>query len=214
MGFDKSFFNELSTLRDAVISPISPEAYRPSVKELHIHDKVTSKFLMLTADFVKKLYQKSKQRYHFSFDFRVYPQHICNFTKAKAFRKQLNVGFTAGDNESEYAARIGLGFYLNMHENEQGVDEYLEFIKQVKTNPKHFDTTFSKIGSYGEPQHIFSPILNSTLVLADSPDYNDDWRFYGKLLNYNDNSDILSSVDKFVDEVISVFNYLRSSGYY
>ncbi len=203
MGFDINFFNELKTLTSAVIAPINPEAYRPSVPELYQHNRVSDKFFMTTAEFVKKLYQKSNHRYHFALGFRVYPQEIYNFSKGKAFRKQLNVGFSAGDNESQHCAKIGLGFSLNMNEKQKGIDEYLDFLQNVLRNQNKFNNTFSQLGSY-----------NSTLVLSDTPDFNDDWRFYGKSLCLNNYHNILSSVDSFVDEVIKVFDHIRANGYY
>ncbi len=215
MGFDINFFNELRTLTPAVIAPITPQAYRASVEELYQHQpsRVSIDFLMTTVEFVKKLYQKSNRRYRFTF-FRAYPQHICNFSKGKAFEKQLNVGFSAGNNENEHFARIGLGFSLNMSQKEQGIDDYNDFWQSVKLNPNKFNNTFSQLGSYGEPTNIFFPSLNSALVINDKPNCNDDWRFYGKLLCLNNNHNILSSVDNFVDEVIQVFNHIRNSGYY
>ena len=214
MGFDNNFFDELRTLNETVISPITPEAYRPSVRELHTHNRVSTKFLMTTTDFVKKLYQKSKHKYQFSFDFRVYPQHICNFSNKKSFRKQLNVGFSAGNVDIDDSVRIGLGFSINMNINQRGVDEYLDFLRNISRNPKKFDNTFSQLGNYAEPSNIFSPTLNSTMVLNDTPDYNDDWRFYGKLINFKKNRNIFSSVDTFADEVIKVFDHILTSGYY
>jgi len=214
MSFDINFFNELRMLTPAVIAPITPEAYRPSVEELYLHNRVSRNFLLTTVEFVKKLYQKSNHRYHFAFEFRVYPQHICNFSKRKAFRKQLNVGFWAGDDENNDCARIGLGFSLNMNEKQQGIDEYLNFLQDVRLNPNKFDNTFSRLGSYGEPTDIFSPNATSALVLSDSPDYNEDWRFYGKILCLNNFNDVFSSIDSFVDEVIRVFDHIRANGYY
>ncbi|MDM8555042.1 hypothetical protein QUF75_09965 [Desulfococcaceae bacterium HSG7] len=214
MSFDINFFNELSTLTPATIAPITPQAYRASVEELYLNSRVSRDFFMTTVEFVKKLYQKSNHRYHFAIGFRVYPEHICNFSKGKAFRKQFNVGFSAGNNESEHCARIGLGFSLNRSEKQAGIDDYLNFLQDVRLNPKKFDYTFSQWGNYGEPINIFSPTASSTLVLNDTPNYNDDWRFYGKLLCLKDNYAILSSVDNFVDEAIKVFNHIRNSGYY
>jgi len=59
LSFDINFFNELRTLTPAVIAPINPETYRPSVEELYLNNRVSRNFLMTTVEFVKKLYQKS-----------------------------------------------------------------------------------------------------------------------------------------------------------
>ncbi|MCP4757147.1 MAG: hypothetical protein GY866_40305 [Proteobacteria bacterium] len=214
MGFDIDFFKELQKLTATAIAPVRPQAYRPTVKELFEDDLVSKNFFDQTIELVKTLYHKSKKKYHFAFEFRVYPQHILDFTKGMAFRRQMNIGFTAGNNEGEHTARIGLGFLLNYNAKPKGIDEYLHFLDKVKKNPADFDTTFSKLGSYGEPESVFNPRLSASAVLKDSPDYNDDWRFYGKQLNLRDHADILTSIDSFVDEVIAVFEHIQHSGFY
>lgn len=183
MGFDINFFNELRTLTGAVLAPINPEKYRPSVPEIHKNGGLSSKFLITTCEFVRELYQQSRHREEFAIEFRANqdcPRHIYNYTKGRAFRKQLNVGFTAGENEKDDCVRIGLGFSLNQNEKLQGIDDYTDFILNVSANPTHFNNTFAILGNYGEPDHIFSPTLSAAKVLSDTPNFDDDWRFYGK----------------------------------
>jgi len=217
MSFDINFFNELRALTGAVLAPIRPDKFRPSVPEIHRNGGVSSNFLITTCDFVRELYQRSRHREQFAIEFRANqdsPRHIYNYTKGRAFRKQLNVGFSAGNNEKDDCVRIGLGFSLNQNQKLEGITDYSDFILRVTTNSTHFDTTFVALGSYGEPNHIFSPRLSSTIVLGDTPDFNDDWRFYGKLLYFHSNQSLISNMNSFVNEVINVFNHIRTAGFY
>lgn len=217
MSFDINFFNELRTLTGAVLAPIRPDRYRPSVPEIHMNGGVSNSFLITTCEFVRELYQTSRHREQFAIEFRANqesPRHIYNYTKGKAFRKQLNVGFSAGNNEDDDCVRIGLEFSLNQNRKAEGVADYNDFFISVSTNPSHFDTTFAALGSYGEPNHIFSPRLSSTIVLGDSPNFDEDWRFYGKLLYFRSNQSLISNMSSFVNEVINVFNHIRNTGYY
>ncbi len=215
MGFDIDFFKELQSLTEDVISSAKSGAYLPRVEELKSKNLVSGNFYEQTVNLVKTLHLKSKKRYLLDFEFQVYPQHIFSFTKGKATRKQLSIGFTAGINKRDFTARIGLGFFLNSQVNPKGVTEHIDFLTKVNQDTDHFDSVFSKIGSYGEPPEYFNPKLISSLVLQDRPHYdNNDWRFYGKLLNLHDDNDVLLSIDRFVDVAISVFDDIRKAGYY
>ena len=215
MGFDISFFKELQSISGSDALSERPEGYLPRVEELRSRKIVSDGFYEQTVDLVKKLYIKSKKRYQLDFAFRVHPRHIFSLSKGKTLRKQLNIAFTAGENETEFTARIGLGFSLNAYLNTKGVTEYVDFLTNVSDNPELFDTVFSKLGCYGEPTEYFNPKLTASLALLDKPDYDrSDWRFYGKLLNYHDHKDILSSTESFVEVAISVFDEIRKAGYY
>ena len=215
MGFDKEFFKELQSLTETVISSDKPGAYLPRVEELKSRDIVSENFYEQTVNLVKTLHLKSKKRYQLDFEFQVYPQHIFSFSKGKATRKQLSIGFTAGNNEREFTTRVGLGFFLNSQVNPKGVTEFIDFLFKVNQDTELFESTFAEFGSYGEPTDYFNPGLTSSLALLDNPTYNGtNWRFYGKLLNLQDDSDTLTSIDNFVDTVISVFDSIRKAGYY
>lgn len=217
MCFDTSFFNELRNLNGAALAPIIPNRYRPTVPEIYDHGDVSYGFLDTTVEFVKELNRRSRGRESFSFEFRAnqdVPRHIYNYTKGRAFRKQLNVAFSAGDDENGDCVRIGLGFSLNQYQKMEGIDDYGDFIMNVASNPSRFDSTFAALGSYGEPDHVFSPALSSAIVMGDNPDFRDDWRFYGKLLYFNENQSQISNMDAFVDEVIGVFKNIRAAGFY
>lgn len=215
VGFDTTFFDELRLLTAANIAPVSPQSYRPTVSELYQENRVSRQFLIETMDLIKTITTRNAA-YRFDPDFRVYPQHITNWSRKRAFRKQLNVGFYAGDNPDEDSVRIGLGFRLNYNEKSQGVDEYLEFLAKIQSDPIHFDNLLSGLGNYAEgltPQGNPAAPL-SAQILVDSSDYNDDWRFYGKVLYCSTGASILASLNLFVDEIISVFDQITRAGYY
>jgi hypothetical protein len=212
MGFDKEWFNELRQLSDQAIAVINPKSFRPTVDELVTHDLVSNNFLNSTLELVKGL---NKTKFPFSPLFRVYPGHICNFPRGKAFRKQWNIGFYAGDDPSQDCTRIGIGFSLNKEMSQQGIDEYVDFIEKIAEHPEKFDSTFHELGNYAEPHHLLTQQPLSSTIIADQPNFNDDWRFFGKILVYSSEHDrsILNSIDMFIDESAAVFDHINQSGF-
>jgi hypothetical protein len=156
-----------------------------------------------------------RTRYRFSPYFRVYERHICDFPKGKAFRKQWNIGFYAGLNPSEDCVRIGLGFSLNMPRNMDGIEEYVEFVNNVKSYTSHFDNVFNRLGGYAEPEPLMATKPLSSAILQDSPDYNDDWRFFGTCLIFSDPADakVIADTDKLVQRAVDVFEQINKSGF-
>lgn len=215
MGFDENFFDELRLLTAEAIAPVTPQKYRPTVSELYHENRVSRPFLMKTMDLIKELNMRNSG-YGFDPNFRVYPQHITNWSRKKAFRKQLNVGFCAGDNPKEDSARIGLGFSLSYNNKPRGVDDYLEFLENVRSQPTNFDNLLSELGNYceGLPPLASSHSMLSEQVLTDKPDYNDDWRFFGKILYRHTSANILSSLNLFVDEIVNVFDKITGAKFY
>lgn len=210
MGFDRHFFDELRTLSRAVVGQVDPENFRPTVTELYNASLVSHGFLNTLGDLVKGVY---KAGYKLSPSFRAYPQHICTFPDGKAFRKQINIGFYAGDDPAYDHVRIGLGFRLNQETSQKGIDEYVDFLGDIAERPVEFDATFSSLGGYAEPEHLLETHPLSKAVLTDKPDFADDWRFFGKCLTRTDDDAILSSIDSFVREAVSVFDVLTKSGF-
>lgn len=210
MPFDKHFFDELRTLTRPVVEQIDPEKFRPSVTELYNAGLVSHAFLNTLGDIVKGVY---KAGHKLSPAFRAYPQHICTFPDGKAFRKQINIGFSAGDDPAYDHARIGLGFRLNQEMSQNGIDEYADFFGDVAESPDEFDSTFASLGGYAEPDDLLDIHPLSKAVLADKPDFADDWRFYGKCLTRRDDEAVLNSMDSFIREAVSVFDKLTKAGF-
>lgn len=209
MAFNKHFFDELRTLTRPVVEQIAPESSRPSVTELYKAGFVSHGFLNTLGDLVKGIY---KAGHKLSPSFRAYPQHVCTFPDGKAFRKQINIGFYAGNDPDSDHARIGIGFSLNQEKSQKGIDEYVDFLGDIAERPDEFDATVASLGGYAEPEHLLGILPLSKAVLADRPDFADDWRFYGKCLTRKDDEAVLSSMDNFIREAVSVFDKLKKAG--
>lgn len=138
-----------------VIEQIDPESFRPSVTELYNAGRVSHGFLNTLGDLVKGIY---KAGHKLSPSFRAYPQHICTFPDGKTFRKQINIGFYAGDDPAHDHVRIGLGFRLNQEMSPSGIDEYVDFLVDIAERPAEFDAVFSSLGGYAEPEHLLDII--------------------------------------------------------
>lgn len=210
MGFDVKFFDELRTLTRPVVEQIDPVNFRPTVTELYNAGHVSHGFLNTLGDLVKGVYKAGHKLYP---SFRAYPQHICTFPDGKAFRRQINIGFYAGDGPENDYARIGLGFSLNQEMSQKGIDEYVDFLGDIAERPDEFDSTFASLGGYAEPEHLLDIHPLSRAVLADKPDFSDDWRFYGKCLTRKDDEAVLSSIDSFIREAVSVFDKITKAGF-
>lgn len=210
MQFNRHFFDELRTLIRPVIEQIDPESFRPSVTELYNAGIVSHGFLNTLGDLVKGVY---KAGYKLSPSFRAYPQHICTFPDGKAFRRQINIGFYAGDDPALDHVRIGLGFPMNLVMSQNGIDDYVDFVGDVAERPAEFDAVFSSLGGNAEPEHLLEALPLSSAVLTDKPDFTDDWRFYGKRLTRTDDEAALSSMDGFIREAVSVFDKISKAGF-
>jgi len=218
MGFDAPWFEELRRLDDVALAKVThPRGFRPAMDELYTARVISQNFILQTMDLVKAL---QKTKYPFERQFVAYERHICNFPRGKAFRKQWNIGFTAGIDSDDDYVRIGIGFQFGLLEQEsvqRGVDEYLDFLERIKRNSAAFDNTFKSLGNYTEPEYLSHNQSLSQSVLADQNriNFQDDWRFFGKKLRFADPRDreIITSTDHLVREMISVFDHITQSGF-
>lgn len=217
MAIDIRWFDELRKLDRVKLNRVaSPERFVPSVAELEAVGALSRDFLIVTLDLVKAF---SKTSYPMDINFRAYERHITTFTKGRAFRKQLNIGFTAGESSKDDYVRIGMGFRLGLPRDERGqkgVEDYLEFLEKVKKAPEAFDTAFAKLGNYAEPQSLLKGSSLSAGVLNDKPDYSNDWRFFGKKLSFKkpDDQKMIESVEELTKEAVSVFDIISESGFF
>jgi hypothetical protein len=223
MGFDQAWFDELRQLTQPVLAAVAAtpiEGYYPHVGELRVAGSVGPRFYGETQQLIHRLVHT---RYAMSADFKTTSQaerHIYNFPAGRSFRMQWNIGFYAGDSPDEDHARIGLGFRINMHQNEKGIDDFLYFANLVHGNQASFDQTFRALGPYSEPESIFAGAANLAVAMVQDARGNrvswaDDWRFYGRVLKRTDPLDvsILNSVPNFSTEAIRVFDLIRNSGF-
>jgi hypothetical protein len=135
------------------------------------------------------------------------------FPRGTAYREQWNVAFSAGEDESTWVARIGVGFYWAV-DFVEAFGDYRRYQDRVRQNPDGFDRTFAAFGSYVEPPELRRLPL-SNFVINDDPQDVPDWRFFGRLLRYADADDraFLEDVGRFVREVIRVFDWIERSGF-
>jgi len=187
----------------------------PYIGEMCAYGMASVSFYENTLNLVRGL---EKTKYKFSPHFRANPGHIYNFPKKTAYRKQWNIGFSAYDDEQgklQYYARIGVGFDVRA-DIDNSVDDYMNFLGRVKAKQHDFDCVFKKLGSYSEPEEIFSgkPSLADG-VLSDK-NWCNNWRFYGRILSCNseDEKAILNDMDLFVKECVRVFSAIESAGFY
>lgn len=225
MAFDASWFDELRGLSEeecrlTMMRGIA--GYVPHVGELCRDGYLSSRFVEDTERFVATM---QTTPYKFAQFFRAYERHIVDFPKGRAFRKQWNIGFTAGSDPDEDHVRIGIGFRLVSSESEYttGVEEYLEFREQVRRRPADFDEITRSLGNYceidgrppldaaGVPEAV-GPI--SRVVIEDQPGL-DCWRFFGKRLMVKDAGDkaIISSQERLRDVVSEVCGRIQRAGF-
>jgi len=143
--------------------------------------------------------------------FRVRSGHIYTFPKGEAYRWQANIAFSSSES---YQARIGIGFDIRTHET-NSVDDYIEFRQKLALNKQSFDTIFRSLGSYSEPEEIFENQDSLADAILSDNNWADSWRFYGRVLRHDIPEDriILESMDRFVDEVLNVFDAIRNAGF-
>lgn len=223
MSFDTAWFEELRSLTEGQIRETRERGivgYVPRVGELCRDGHVTREFLNETRDFVHMM---NSTHYPFAEYFRAYPQHVVNFPNGRAFRKQWNIAFTAGDSRDEDQVRIGIGFRLSPNPTpnaEAGVMEYFEFREQVRERQADFNQTFRALGNYYEIENSERSVSGSEtnalsdIVIADEPE-RDEWRFFGRRLWIRDpqNEAVVSSHERLRDTMIDIYDRIRDAGF-
>lgn len=225
MSFDAAWFDELRGLSEENIQVTRErgiDAYVPHVGELCLDGYLSVKFVEETEDFVRLM---GKTSFRFDVPFRAYQRHIVNFPKGRAFRKQWNIAFTAGEIPEEDYVRIGIGFRLSQRESEYmtGIEEYLEFREQARLRAETFDEVFRGLGGYYENDDMrplgasgFAPSGAglSHIVIADSPSP-ECWRFFGKRLTVRDAEDlsVIRSHERLRDVLVDVFERIKRAGF-
>src|SRR6266566_385027 len=195
MPFDAAWFDELRGISQHQLQLTKmrgTRGYRPHVGELCAAHYVSSRFLQETEHFVHVM---DGTPYRFDTFFRAYPQHVVNFPRGRAFRKQWNIGFTAGTSTDQDYVRIGIGFRLSGHENADSIPDYLEWQQNVRQRPGAFDHTFQDFGNYYElwDEETTGGWVSdsavgdlSRIVVADQAPL-EGWRFFGRRLWVHDN---------------------------
>lgn len=219
MPFDADWFNELRMISENRLREMREagiDGYVPHVGELRRDGHVTGRFLYETLQFVRLMRETP---YCLDTFFRCYEQHVVNFPRGRAFRKQWNIAFTAEDDADKDHLRIGLGFRLSA--DTPGIVEYLEFRDQVSRQPAVFDRAFQTLGNYyefwdAEPEGLINDNANtlSRLVINDGPSLN-GWRFFGKRLwvRHPQTQEVLSSHERLRDTAIAVFGEIQRAGF-
>jgi hypothetical protein len=216
MAFDSIWFDELRKLDEIEISKVThPRGFRPAMDELYHAGVISQNFIIQTLNLVRALH---KTRYPFDRQFVAYERHITNFPKGRAFRKQWNIGFTGGDAPEEDYIRIGIGFRLGLlgeESGQKGVDDYLDYKQRIIKNPSTFDHTFNLLGKFTEPENLASSSSLAQSFLSDKPNFNDDWRFFGKKLKFSNPEDRqkMLVIDELVKEAIRVFDHITKCGF-
>jgi hypothetical protein len=213
-GFDAKWFDELRLVLESKLSLVHPQNIRPTVHELLGAKIVSSIFVKTTTELLREL---AKTRYPFDKDFAAYERHITGFPKGRAFRKQWNIGFYAGEKRNEDCCRIGLGFKLNQHYGPEGIDDYADWTVKVSGRPTNFNGLFLRLGPYSEPEILFKNSKSlAARIHSDAPDLIDDWRFYGRLLSVNKPSDttILKNPSRLAQYAAQTFEAIQTAGFY
>jgi hypothetical protein len=223
MPFDAGWFDELRGLSEEQLREtreLGIDGYVPHVGELCRDGHLSGRFLEETLAFVRIM---SRTRYRFDTFFRAYERHVVDFPKGRAFRRQWNIAFTAGDRPDEDYVRIGIGFRLSAHEEAPGIEEYLEFREQVSRRQAAFDQTLQVLGNYYEFGSIEppGPFISesaagalSLIIIADQPPLN-GWRFFGRRLWVHDPQDqaVIGSHERLRDAVIDSCDRIQRAGF-
>ena len=178
MAFDGEWFDELRGLSQDQLQETRARGIGglvPHVGELCRDGHISDRFLDETTNFVHIM---SRTGYRFNDCFRAYPRHVVNWPPGRAFRKQWNIGCTAGDGPGGDFVRIGLGFRLSAHENSDGILDYLQFREQVGRQQRPLTGPFrpsgitTSFGRYAIMQwvgsQISSPPMNPLWMDGDS----------------------------------------------
>ena len=212
MNFNKDFFNELRGINQSDLGAIFPDSVRPRVSELKAAGLVSRDFAATLETLVKQLYRKRK-RLAFNADFISYPGHICTFPVGYAFKRQLNIGFYAGENPADDGIRIGLGFPINREFSQEGWNYYTDFLIKVVAFPEVFNSFFERVGGYAEPASLMEVSPMSLSIKQHTPDKESDWRFFGQYLSLEKHKEIICRMDLLVDEMTTVFDLIDKYRY-
>jgi hypothetical protein len=222
MPFDSSWFNELRALSDVEIRDTRARgiaAYVPNVGEICGAGHLSASFENETASFVRSM---AGTPYALDQLFRGYPRHVVNFPRGRAFRRQWNIGLTAGDQADDDYVRIGIGFRLS-NTDQRGIDEYLDFRREVGRRPAVFDAVFHGLGNFyqflgfqppGQSVSACAAGNLSTVVIADRPPL-DGWRFFGRCLWFRDPQDqaVIGSHQRLRDAFVDVCDRIQRAGF-
>lgn len=86
-AFDKAFFDDLASLDAAAVVAVLPtDGHPPSISNMLRAGKITRRLADTSHDFVTTLARRSRNRYRFGMDFRIYLFHITDFADERAFR--------------------------------------------------------------------------------------------------------------------------------
>jgi hypothetical protein len=216
MPFDAEWFDELRGITADRLARTRDQGiarYVPNVGELHRDGHITERFLVETQRFVHMF----RTPYQFDELFRAYPQHLANWPPRRAFRKQWNIGFTAGPNHGGDYVRLGIGFRLSARPEvgEDSILDYVRFQEQVRNHRAAFDSAFEPLGNYWEfyPERGFATRL-SDMVIADNPPL-ESWRFFGRCLSAGKAEDVavIGSHELFRDAAVGVFSHIQATGF-
>lgn len=94
---------------------------------------------------------------------------------------------------------------------EQG--RYTDFLMKVVDQLKNFDTFFSEVGGYAEPEELMAVTPMSASIRHHTPDYSSDWRFFGRYLSWRDDARIISDMNLLVEEMVRVFDLIEKYRY-
>lgn len=212
MAFNQEYFDELRSINQSDLGAIIHDSIRPRVSELKAAGLASPHFAATLETLVRKLYKKRKGLV-FNADFLAYPGHICTFPDGRAFRRQLNIGFFAGDTPDDDGIRFGLGFSINKNFSQAGVDEYTDFLVKAVSAPETFDEFLEKVGGYAEPDMLNDISPMSLSIRQHTPDYDGDWRFFGRYLSWQNDREILCDMDLLVEEMAGVLGLIGERGY-
>lgn len=229
MPFDAAWFDELRTVSEAKLRLVREngiEGFAPQVGELCRDEHVSVRFVEETEHLIRLL---DRTAFCFGAAFRAYERHVVAFPKGRAFRKQWNIGFTAGVRPDDDHVRIGIGFRLSdfwgdtwADDATGGIEEYLLFREQARLRSAEFDALFEGLGGYYEIDGRRSALdpaggakdRLSAIVVADNP-WPECWRFFGRRLMVRDADDraIIRSHERLRDVAIDVFDRIQRAGF-
>ena len=218
MGFDVTWFDELRGLtRDLLMQTRDRgiQRYVPYVGELCRDGHITEWFLEETQRFVGMF----RAPYQFDEFYRAYPQHIADWPPRRTFRKQWNIGFTAGPHYGDGYVRLGIGFRLSARPEagEDSLMDYVLFQEQARNQRARFDSVFEPWNYWeaddAEDGRGFAARL-SDRVVADNPPM-ESWRFFGRCLSMGNPEDaaVIGSHELLRDAAVEVFNRIQPAGF-
>jgi hypothetical protein len=218
------WFDDLRLLTDTQLTVTrlhGIEARVPHLGELRLDHQISDHLYSESMALVARLRQTRCAR--FQDFFRAWPRHVVNFPRGRAFHRQWNVGFTAGDTCAEDHVRIGVGFRWNVQDpvSAPAAHEYLDYRARVQRRPQAFDQMCTALGNYCEVYDAGlgevdgqAPGPLSAVVLADQPS-GDGWRFFGTRLWFANSHDaaIISDHDALCRRILAVFDAMMRAGF-